>query len=338
MAERAGKGVRMAKNRKIVVGVDLGGTNCLAGAVDPDGKVLGESKSRTKTEAGADAVVQDMSDTVLAAIKRAGLKKRDILGVGVGVPGPVDPQTCIIARCPNLGPTWDNFPLAEKLSALLDLPVTVDNDVNVGAVGEHMYGAGRGTRDMLAIFVGTGIGGGLILNGKLRAGFRNSAGEVGHMVILADGPLCGCGERGHAEALASRTAMERYIQAALDRGEPSIIPHLMAKTGRTIMGASVIGDAYDAGDAVVVEAVRHAQYYLGILISACVNLLDPEMVVVGGGVLERMGDPYLEPVRKVAEQHYINKTDIDRVRIVRAALGDYSGVLGAAVLARQRLA
>lgn len=328
----------MAKNRKIVIGVDLGGTNCLAGAVDSDGKVLGEAKSRTKTETSADAVVQDMSDTVLAAIKRAGLKKRDILGVGVGVPGPVDPQTCIVARCPNLGSTWDNFPLAEKLSALLDLPVTVDNDVNVGAVGEHMYGAGKGTRDMLAIFVGTGIGGGLILNGKLRTGFRNSAGEVGHMVILADGPVCGCGEKGHAEALASRTAMERYIREALEQGKSSIITHLMTQTGRTIMSASVIGDAYDAGDTVVVEAVRRAQYYLGVLISACVNLLDPEMVVVGGGVLERMGDPYLDPVRKVAEQHYINKTDIDRVRIVCAALGDYSGVLGAAVLARQRLA
>lgn len=328
----------MAKNRKIVVGVDLGGTNCLAGTVDPDGKVLGESKSRTKAEADADAVVQDMSDAVLVAIKRAGLKKKDILGVGVGVPGPVDPRTCIVARCPNLGPSWDNFPLAEKLSAFLDLPVTVDNDVNVGAVGEHIYGAGRGARDMLAIFVGTGIGGGLVLNGKLRTGFRNSAGEVGHMVILTDGPLCGCGERGHAEALASRTAIERYIQEALDQGKSSIITHLMTQTGRTIMSAGVIGDAYDAGDAVVVEAVRRAQYYLGILISACVNLLDPEMVVVGGGVLERMGDPYLDPVRKVAEQHYINKTDIDHVRIVRAALGDHSGVLGAAVLARQRLA
>lgn len=331
----------MATGRKVVIGVDLGGTNMLAAAVDDrKGKVLGESKRKTNPELGAVGVSERIVASVNAAIKEAGLKRKDIAGVGIGVPGPVDPERGIVVRCPNLGPSWDSFPLRETLGGSLDLPATIDNDVRVGAVGEHTFGAGRGAGDMLAIFVGTGIGGGLILGGKLHSGCRSSSGEVGHMVLLADGPLCGCGERGHAEALASRTAIDRSIRAALDAGRPSSVPQLLVQSGHTLISAGIIGDAYDAGDQVVIEAVQRAQYYLGLLVSACVNLLDPEVVVIGGGVLERMGDSYLGPVRQVAEQHYINKTSMEGkcVRVVRAALGDYSGAMGAAVLARQRLA
>jgi glucokinase len=321
----------------VLVGVDLGGTNVLAAVIKGSGRVLGESKAKVHAEVGASGLTEQIANTVMAALKRAGLKRRDVLGVGIGVPGPIQAETGIVVRCPNLGPSWDNFPLRQALGELLRLPVIVDNDVNVGAVGEYTYGAGKGARDMLAIFVGTGIGGGLILNGRLHSGCRDSAGEVGHMVILAEGPLCGCGGRGHAEALASRTAMERDIRAALQAGQTSIIPRLMEAQGRTVMSASVIGDAFEAGDTVAVQAVERAQCYLGLLVSACVNLLDPETIVLGGGVLERLGDAYLEPVRCVAQEHYVNKSDMDRVRIVRAALGDYSGALGAAVLARQRL-
>jgi len=323
--------------KETYVGVDLGGTNILAAVVDKKGRVLAEAKSKTEPERGAAGVTERIGETIAAAIKRAGMRKKNIGGVGIGVPGPVHPEAGLVVCCANLGPTWDRFPLRQTLAELTGLRVTVDNDVNVGALGEHTYGAGRGASDMLAIFVGTGIGGGIILDGKLRSGFRNSAGEVGHMVILTDGPVCGCGEKGHAEALASRTAMERDIRQALAAGRQTIIPRLMEETGHTLMSASVIGDAYDAGDELTREVVRRAQYYLGILIADCVNLLDPEVVVVGGGVLERMGEPYLEPVRRIAEQHYINKLDVSKIRLVPAALGDYSGVIGAAVLARQRL-
>jgi glucokinase len=328
------------KDKAAYIGVDLGGTSIFAAVVSPDGKkskVLGKAKSKTTAELGAAGVTARIAGTIDMAIERAGLKRKQIHGVGVGVPGPIDPEIGLVFRCANLGPTWNNFSLAAELSGQVDLPVTIDNDVNVGALGEYHYGAGRGTRDMLAIFVGTGIGGGLILGGKLRSGVRNSAGEVGHMVVMADGPLCGCGERGHAEALASRTAIERDIRAGIEAGRPSIIPQLLQAQERSLLSAGIIGDAYDAGDALTMEVVQNAQYYLGILISACVNLVDPEVIVVGGGVLERMGDPYLEPVRQVAVQHYLNKSQLDRIRIVRAALGDYPGALGAAILAKQRL-
>ena len=324
--------------KEAYVGVDLGGTNILAAVVDKKGKILGEFKCKTEGERGAAGVTEQMVGAILAAIKRAGMRKKNIAGIGIGVPGPVHPQEGVVVCCANLGPTWNRYPLREEVGRRIGLQVAVDNDVNVGALGEYLYGAGRGTKDMLAIFVGTGIGGGIILNGKLRSGARDSAGEVGHMVILADGPVCGCGEKGHAEALASRTAIERDIRLALASGQPSIIPQLMEETGHTVMSAGIIGDAFDAGDEPTREAVRRAQYYLGILISACVNLLDPEIVVVGGGMLERMGEPHLELVRRVAEQHYINKAEAARVRIVRATLGDHSGVLGAAALARERLA
>ncbi|HHX64339.1 MAG TPA: ROK family protein, partial [Chloroflexi bacterium] len=141
----------------------------------------------------------------------------------------------------------------------------------------------------------------------------------------------------HAEALASRTAIERDIRAAIASGRESIVSRLLEESGRTIISAGIIGAAYDAGDQVTVEVVSRAQYYLGLLIASCVNLLDPEAVVVGGGVLERMGDAYLQPVRGIARQQYVNAENADRVRIVAASLGDYSGVMGAAVLARQRL-
>jgi glucokinase len=329
-----------AKDKTAYVGVDLGGTSIFAAVVAPDGKasqVLGKAKIKTDAELGAIGVTARISNTIDMAIERAGLKRKQIRGVGVGVPGPIDPETGLVFRCANLGPTWDNFSLGDTLGDQINLPVTIDNDVNVGALGEYHYGAGRGTRDMLAIFVGTGIGGGLILRGKLRSGVRNSAGEVGHMVVLADGPLCGCGERGHAEALASRTAMERDIRAGIEAGQPSIIPQLLQEQARSMISAGIIGDAYDAGDTLTIEVVQKAQYYLGLLVSACVNLLDPEAIVVGGGILERMGEAYLDPVRQVAVQHYLNKSHLDRIRIVRAALGDFPGALGAAILAKERL-
>ncbi|MHB1356402.1 MAG: ROK family protein [Anaerolineae bacterium] len=322
------------------VGVDLGGTSLTAAVIDVrNGQVLGESKRKTRAELGALSVVERLAKSINKAITNAGLKRQDIQGVGVGVPGPIDPQSGTVIRCANMGESWDQFELGNVLSELIKLPIVVDNDVNVGAVGESAFGAGKGVRDMVAIFVGTGVGGGIIWHGKLHTGARNSAGEVGHMVLAADvGPVCGCGERGCAEALCSRTAIEREIRVSIAAGQTSIITQLLQESDRSDISAGIIGDAYDAGDAVTIAAVNQAQHYLGLLVASCVNFMDPQAIVVGGGVLERMGDPYLEPVREVAQQHYINKAGAAGIAIVRAALGDYSGAIGAAVLAKERLA
>ncbi len=336
----------MVTHSRPFIGVDLGGTSLLAAVVTTDdGQVIGECKRKTRAELGARGVAERVVACVERAVSRSGCNWGDIGGIGVGVPGPVNPQTGVVVRCANLGPSWDMFPLAGALSQLLErggeapakMAITVDNDVNVGALGEHAFGAGRGTRNMLAIFVGTGVGGGIIIDGKLVSGSRNSAGEVGHIILVEDGPMCGCGERGHAEALASRSAIERDIRAAIADGQESIISRLLEDAGRSEISSGTLGDAYEAGDAVTAAAVQRAQHYLGLLIASCVNLLDPEAIVVGGGVLERFGEAYLGPVREVAMSHYLNKVDAERVRIVRASLGDYSGAMGAAVLAQQRL-
>jgi glucokinase len=322
----------------VVVGVDLGGTSLLAAAVAEDGRVLGRAKRKTRASRGAKDVISRIEETVHEALSAASLTIRDAAAVGVGVPGPLDPVAGVVHCCPNLGPSWNELPLAHLLGGALGVPVAVENDVNVGAVGEYAYGAGRGAHDLLAIFVGTGIGGGLILDGRLRQGARFSAGEVGHMVLQAGGPACGCGQLGHAEALASRTAIERDVRAAIRGGRRSVVSELMDLDKGRLMTAGIIAQALQQGDEVVAEAVRSAQHYLGLLVSACVNLIDPEVVVIGGGLTERMGEVYLEPVRTVARQHYVNQSDVERVRIVPAALGDLSGAVGAAVVARERAA
>lgn len=338
--QRLFKALGMAKKKaRYCVGLDLGGTSLFAAVVDMKKQtVLATAKRKTRAEQGADAVVERLARTATDAIKSAGLTPQKIGGLGVGVPGPILPEQGIVVRCANLGPTWDNYPLAQRLSALLPAPIVLDNDVNVGAVGEHAFGAGAGTQDLLAIFVGTGVGGGIILGGKLRVGPHYSAGEIGHTVLQEGGALCGCGQAGHAEALCSRSAIERYISEAVEAGRPSLAIELWRESGKETMTSGIIGDAYEQGDTVTREAVARAQHYLGLLIANCANTLDPEIVVVGGGMLERFGEAYLGPVRAAAMPHYINPIAAEETPIVPASLGDRAGAVGAAILAAQRLA
>jgi glucokinase len=331
-------GGHMQELRKLVVGVDLGATSLYAAVVDVEsGERLGEEKGKSRAELGADSVTERVVKVVKSAIAAADVKKQRLLGVGVGVPGPVLSDQGLVLSLTNMGSSWNHYPLGARLAESLGLQVVIDNDVNVGAVGEHRFGAGRGTQDMIALFVGTGLGGGVIINGRLHAGFRGSAGEVGHMILQADGVMCGCGQRGHAEAYASRTGIEKAIQAAIDAGEGSVIPQMVKEAKRHALTSALLERAYEQGDAVTVHAIQEAQRYLGLLIASCVNLLDPEAVVIGGGMAERMGEAYVAPARAVAYEHFLNKNDMDKVRIVIAELGDASGAVGAAVLAHQRL-
>lgn len=319
---------------KPVIGMDLGGTKILAGVVSTDGKVLGMAKRATKAAAGPDAVIERMIKTAQEAVEAAGLKMGDIAAVGTGAPGPLDPDRGVVLRTPNLV-GWDDVPLAEKLGDGLGMPAFIENDVNLGTLGEHALGAGKGVRDMVGIFVGTGIGGGLILDGMLRQGWRKACAEVGHMIMLAEGPLCGCGNRGCLEALASRTAIERDIWGGIKAGRESMIPGLMGKSDRLTSGA--LAEAWEKDDPLVREVLGRSQFYLGLAVASLVNLVDPEMIVLGGGVIEALGEQYLEPIRAVAYQYFINKRGARDVKIVPAKLGDLAGLLGAATWARQQL-
>jgi len=316
-----------------VLGIDLGGTKILAALVNSEGQIIGEAKVKTKAEKGPEAVIERIAETAREALKQAGLGWAEVKGVGIGVPGPMNPETGVIYHPPNL-PGWDEVALGPLLSKALDVPVCLENDVNLGTLGEHTFGAGRGTRDMVGIFVGTGVGGGLILDGKLRSGFRHAAAEVGHMIVLADGPVCGCGKRGCLESVASRTAIDRDLRLGIAAGRESMIADLIKSDAPPTSGA--LAEAWSKGDPLVTEVMTRAQWYLGLHTASIVNMIDPEMIVFGGGVIEAMSKEFLGPIRVTARQYYIQQAGAEKVQIVPAKLGDYAGVLGAAVLARQR--
>ena len=259
------------------------------------------------------------------------MKLDAIEAVGVGVPGPVNVRLGAVARMPNV-PGWEqSFELGTVLSSALQRPVYVDNDVNLGTLGEVVYGAGKGVDDLVGIFVGTGIGGGIVLGGRLRRGARWAAGEIGHMVLDIHGPMCGCGMPGHAEAVCSRGAITRQLNEAIAAGEQTVL----TEEGRLITSGA-IRRALDAHDALTTRVVSEAQEALGMLVASVVNLLDPQRIIMGGGLVESLGEPFLEPVRRAAYAHFLQKENAEQVGIVAAALGDDAVVLGGAVLARQK--
>ena len=326
----------MGKNHGLMVGVDLGGTSMTVVALDGRGKVLASRKRSTRPSLGPEGVTCRIAATVRKLLKDLGKKSKRVQGIGIGAPGTVDPGKGVVLYAPNLG--WQDHPLANRLSQLLRLPVTLDNDVNGGAVGEHALGAGQGARNLVAIFVGTGIGGGVILDNRLYHGSCGGAGEVGHIKVLADGPLCGCGRKGCAEGLASRTAMERDMRQAVDSGRPSLVPAIMARMGRERMTSRVIQEALRAEDPLMQELLRRAQHCLGLLVASLVNLLDPDCVVIGGGIADRLKDQFLEPIRATAAGHILRAPHLKPVSILPSRLGDHAGAVGAAVLAWNRLA
>ncbi|MCC7359880.1 MAG: ROK family protein [Anaerolineales bacterium] len=326
------------QKRRPFVGVDLGGTSLRAGVVAADGEILALEKRKTHPEQGGPAVIDRLADAIRKALKLAELRPRDVGGVGVGVPGPIDAERGVVRLAVNLGPDWTNLPLGDELRARLGLPVRLDNDVRVGALGEHTHGAGRGLDDMVAVFVGTGVGGGLVLGGQLRTGWRGSAGEVGHSVVAGDnGVLDKTGQPGAVEPLASRTGMEQQIKAQVAAGRASVVPELMNTLGGGRLTSSVIYQALRQQDALMADVLATAQHALGLLAGNLINILDPQMIVFGGGVTERLGRRFIAPIRAVAYANAINQRNVRAIRIVPAGLKDASGVVGAAVLARRTL-
>ena len=325
----------MAHKDGIIVGVDLGGTSIKALAVDHKNKILAAEKKKTLASTGAQDLIREIAGLVKKAASNAGYKLKAVEAVSIGAPGPVDVRHGIVREAANLG--WKDVPLASDLKALLDVPVVVDNDVNVGVVGEHALGAGNKAAELVGIFVGTGIGGGIISRGELFQGSNGWAGEVGHTVVLPDGPICSCGRRGHVEALASRLAIERAVFAAAEAGRKTVITEILRERQKDRITSSVIQEALARNDAVMREAMERAQYYLGILVANVANILDPERVVIGGGIAARLGEGFVGPIRKTAAQYFAHAQAEHHVRIVPGTLGDNAGALGAAVLARQRL-
>lgn len=323
------------KSNAPFVGVDLGGTKILVAIVSHKGKILSQAKNPTPGKEGPDAVIERIVQTVESAAKKAGISLSKVGGIGVGSPGVVDSETGMVRYAPNLA-HWEEVALGEALQHRLKRPVIVGNDVDVATFGEYALGAGAGCHSMVGIFPGTGIGGAVILNGKLHTGARGSAAEIGHIVIMADGPRCGCGRQGCAEALASRTAIERDLRSAMRFGRQTVLTD-MVKGGDRIR-SGMLARAAQADDLLVLETLTRTGHYLGLLTGSVVNLIDPEIVVFGGGLIEACEQWLMPVIRETARQYYINRLDLDQVKIEVAALGDYAGVLGTAMLARTTFA
>jgi glucokinase len=322
----------MAKQDRYAIGVDLGGTKILAAVVDQQGRVIGKGKKSTQADKGPEGVIDRIGKAMDEALVDAKLTKRNITGIGIGAPGIVDSSRAFVIEITNI-PGFRDIDIGKHLRKWHDVKVALSNDVRVAAVGEHRMGAGKGLQNLICVFVGTGIGGGIILNGKVYEGSRGSAGEVGHMITLADGPFAvGGGIRGGIEAIASRSAIERELRSGIVAGRRTVLPELI-KEKDGVLTSSVLAKAVAKNDPLTIDVLRRAAHYLGLYATTPINAFDPQMLIYGGGVIEGLGEWMLAPIRDVAKQYAINRNALDSVQIVEAKLGEEAGVVGAALLA-----
>lgn len=312
-----------------VAAIDLGGTKILAAIFAPDGQVVARAKKATGKDHSPAVVIDRMAECVWEAAKAAGISAADLKGAGVGAPGPI--EAGVVKVAPNLG--WTDVPLSAELRTRLKVPTATDNDVRVAVIAEHAAGAGRGVKNMIGLWPGTGVGGGLVLNGEIYTGAGGLAGELGHITILAGGPRCGCGGRGHLEALASRTAIVRDIVAAARDGERTELTKIVGKRLQDTTSGD-LAKAWRKGDKLVSRVLERAAANLALGIASIANALNPELVVLGGGVIEALGDPFVERIAKrLKKEPLFGSTGA--VRLAKSELADDAGITGAAILARR---
>ena len=312
----------------LFLGIDLGGTNVQIGVVSDAGEVLSRAKRKTIAEEGRDAVLDRIVGGVEEACKEAGVSLKDIRAVGMGAPGPVDPNTGVVLEAVNLG--WLNEPIAELLGDRLGLDVYLDNDVNVAVYGEWKMGSAQGATNLMGAWVGTGVGGGFILNGELFYGTYLTAGEVGHMLASPENPP---GVRS-VEHNCSRTAMCNRVRQLIEAGRPSIVSELV-EGKLTKIKSKTVAEAWRQNDELVVEVVRDAADRLGITLGGIVTLLSIEKIVLGGGLTEAIGEPWVEMVRESVRRVAFPAV-CKGVEIVASELEDNAGVIGAALIAEER--
>jgi glucokinase len=326
MAESSGK-------TEFCVGVDLGGTKILAGIFNNSLQLAATAKLSTKSQRGVEAVAERIARCVQDAVDEADLSLKQVSGIGIGAPGAVDFDSGTVIFAPNME-GWNDVPLKKILEKALGVPVFVENDCNIGALGVYATELKSKPRHMLGIFVGTGIGGGLILNGELYSGFGHTAGEIGHMVLEINGPKCGCGNKGCFEALASRTAIFERIKAGIKDGQKTQLTDMLGDNLEDLRSGD-LRKAIRRGDKFVDKVVEEAAEYIGIATASLVNVLNPEVVVLGGGVIEALEDEMMSVIIETAND-YAMPGSMKGVEIVASKLGDHAGISGGAALARKQ--
>jgi glucokinase len=314
---------------KLRGGIDLGGTKIQTAIVDADGKVHGQSRHPTPTEGGPEDVAREMAEALREAAEEAGTETSALEGVGVGSPGDADEKTGVVSAAKNL-PGWEgSFPLAEKLSQAFDTEVRIGNDVQVATEAEFHLGAGKPYATLIGVFWGTGVGGGLVLDGKPWLG-RGAAGEIGHMVVKRGGAHCPCGRRGCLEAYAGRAAMEAEARKRHDEGTKTDLFKIMKDHDRDRLTSGIWERALKKEDKLTVDLIDRAILALGAGIASACNLIDPEAVIMGGGLGVRFGEPYKEQITEHMQEHLF--TDSNPPAFHDAALGDLGGAIGASLL------
>ncbi len=306
----------------LTIAVDLGGTHIRVAAFEP-GSIKPSAHQRTRTLAHEPGVF----DRIVQAIES--VWQKDVTAIGIASPGPLDPHKGVILDTPNIK-EWHDFPLVPNLSKRFGAPVFLDNDANMAGLAEWQYGAGVGHHNLVYLTISTGIGGGVISHDQLLQGFHGMGAELGHVIIAADGPLCGCGGRGHVESFSSGPAIARYVNEQIQAGGKSSLqptPNLS-----TVQ----IADAALTGDALAISAFERAGRYLGIGVANFLAIFDPSILVFGGGV-SQVGDLLFKPFEKSLREHVFHPHYLDDLVITKAALGDDAGLLGALALARMKV-
>ena len=308
------------------IGIDLGGTNIAVGVVNENYEIIGRGKLKTAKTNDAGKIVADMADAVALALEDAGITIQDVNQVGIAAPGTAIPETGIVAYANNL--PFNNTPVCPLLEEALGVPCAIDNDANAAAYGELLAGAGKGAQNFVMITLGTGVGGGVIINGKIYGGFNHAGAELGHMSIVMNGAPCTCGNKGCYEAYASATALIQQTKEAMDQNPDSLMWEISKENG--VNGVTAF-DAMRAGDAAGTKVVETYIDYIAAGLINLVNIFQPEFVAIGGGVCNE-GETLLAPLREKVSKGDYNKNLPQKAQICKAALGNDAGIIGAAFL------
>ena len=319
------------KSNKPAIAVDIGGTKYITAMVDGDGKVLCRRFDYTLASEGPRRVISRLVKSIHAVIRKSGISAAQLGGMGIAAAGLVDTGMGTVTESPNL-PHWRNIRLRDILAAEFNMPVFLLNDASAAALGEYRFGSGRDLRNIIFMTVSTGIGGGIVVDGELYSGVDGCAGEIGHMIIQVNGSKCSCGRHGCLESLASGTAIANMAKERLRGWEESLLTEMVGGAIDEIT-AETVAKAAKKGDGLCCDIVNAAARFLGVGLGNLVNIFNPQMIIIGGGLVSGMGEMILRPARKSMREHAF-KLPSKTVRVVRAGLGADAGMLGAAIYAQ----
>jgi len=316
---------------KFAVGVDLGGTKILAGVVNlTNGQLLSAAKKKTRVVEEGSELIKRIAACVAEALQDSGLDAKKMAGIGIGAAGMVDRERGVLLAAANIGGT-DDLAMAEPLSAQFGLPVKLGNDVEVATIGELNFGAGRDCDNFVCMFIGTGIGSGIVNNGKVYRGGYGTAGEVGHIVVIPDGLPCGCGGYGCLETYASRTAIAKTVLYDINHGMDTVLRDKIDPS-KGILRSKAIAQALEVGDASTLRAITQAAQFLGIGLATVINFYNPKRIILGGGLVEAV--PLFFDLAELEARRRALRIPARKTEIMRAELGDYAGTIGAALLCK----